>query len=645
MEEGPFFPSSSGSNINVPAANHFSGSSFSTVNHVLGNPATSENHLALQNHPRAHTPVYQYTPTAGNNQTDVFSSQTGLQNQYLSNGLVHQNPGFPGTTTHNQIDLDAAMARMSLSTPSSHDFRNTNLFAADNDNFSGTNFDLLSETLNRLRIQSALMGLQMPPPPTPPSLIFSNNNYGPPLSFSSSAYDQGHHQPLFVPGAYACRQGRSGTTGGGVVDSIGTTTTRLLDLQYSPLMHSLVGSNHHCGHGLGSSYSEQFRRREINNSLGSDDWRRLHNNRRCFRRPRPSSWLSAAQQRQMVTYTSLEQVRGRVSEVAKEQINCRFLQDNLVKEKPEAIAMIFWEVKNNLHELMMHPFSNYLIQRLIEVANEEQFYEILVSVISDEERLKNACVDTHGTRVVQKLLHYTQPDQRYLIISALSRITLALAKSDNGNHVIKRCIADFPPQVNKPLLDEAAANCLEIAVDKSGCCILQKCVEYAVINSPHTGEARDRLLAQIAANAQLLSADPYGNYVVQHLINIDIIEPEILEEVLTRLRGKYVSLSMDKHGSNVVQGCLSRSKSEQCTSMIISELINCPHFLDILQDPYGNYVAQTALQVCTGRTLSDLVRQVLMYEKSLFSHPHGNRVLLQAQARASKKHAFLLATK
>ena len=53
------------------------------------------------------------------------------------------------------------------------------------------------------------------------------------------------------------------------------------------------------------------------------------------------------------------------------------------------------------------------------------------------------------TRVVQKLVDCIAPDQQYLIISALSRITVALTKSDNGNHVIKKCFADFAPQVNK----------------------------------------------------------------------------------------------------------------------------------------------------------------------------------------------------
>lgn len=82
---------------------------------------------------------------------------------------------------------------------------------------------------------------------------------------------------------------------------------------------------------------------------------------------------------------------------------------------------------------------------------------------------------------------------------------------------------------------------------------------------------------------------------------IDTMGPGIIQDILTWLRGKYVSLSMNKYGSNVVEKCLKESNSELCNSMIISELINSPHFLDFLQDPYGNYVAQSALEVPTVR--------------------------------------------
>lgn len=47
-------------------------------------------------------------------------------------------------------------------------------------------------------------------------------------------------------------------------------------------------------------------------------------------------------------------------------------------------------------------------------------------------------------------------------------------------------------------------NCFGIATDKSGCCVLQQCIKYA------QGEVRERLVADIIANAMLLAEDRYG---------------------------------------------------------------------------------------------------------------------------------------
>ena len=56
----------------------------------------------------------------------------------------------------------------------------------------------------------------------------------------------------------------------------------------------------------------------------------------------------------------------------------------------------------------------------------------------------------------------------------------------------------------QPIMKVVADNCLDIAMDKSGCCVLQQCVLHA------DGVSRDRLMAEIIANALPLSEHPYG---------------------------------------------------------------------------------------------------------------------------------------
>ncbi|KAH7518065.1 hypothetical protein FEM48_Zijuj09G0131000 [Ziziphus jujuba var. spinosa] len=660
MEESPFYPtsSSSGSIINIPVINNFSaGNGGGGSGAVSLSPeiqasqyAVGNNHPMLENNPSFQNPrppqsrfcQYPTTASSRNNQIDMFDIFS-LWNNNNNNNVIDPNllqqyqqqimrSSNNGLGLHHETDLESAMSRLTLSThrqsqfqfqPADYQFLNNIRGLTNNSNpaagaaydyfgNSSTSTDLSPEALYRLRIQYASMGLQLP-----------YYNGGIPLTTAG-------YESLYFPAGLNQYRSRSRLDNGRI------TTTGL----YQTRPSSMVNNNDY-DHGLavGSGISGgggglQYRTREIsssNNGFGSglsEDWKSMYNNHRCFH-PRSSS-----SSRQNMAYSSLEQVRGRMFYVAKDQEGCRFLQTRLVKDKPEEINMIFSEVKDNLHDLMVQQFGNYLIQKLIEVVNANQLSEILVSVISNEQRFKEVCIDEHGTRVVQKLLGYLKvPEQQFLAMSAVSRITVALTKSSNGNHVIQKCFAELSPEVNKPLLDEVAANCLEIATDKSGCCILQTCVSYACAahHAPQTGEAKKRLLAEIISNAQILSEHPYGNYVVQL-----IIAPGTLPDILTQLRGKYVSLSMNKHGSNVVEKCLKESKTEQYTSIIVDEIINSPHFLDVLQDPYGNYVAQSALEVSMGRTHSDLVRLILMHEKSLHSHPHGKRVL--QQARASKQH-------
>lgn len=54
------------------------------------------------------------------------------------------------------------------------------------------------------------------------------------------------------------------------------------------------------------------------------------------------------------------------------------------------------------------------------------------------------------------------------------------------------------------ILNEIAENCLDIAINRSGCCLLQECIAYA------DKEARDQILVEIVANALLLSEHPFG---------------------------------------------------------------------------------------------------------------------------------------
>ena len=61
-----------------------------------------------------------------------------------------------------------------------------------------------------------------------------------------------------------------------------------------------------------------------------------------------------------------------VMAVAKDQNGCRFLQRKFDEGGPAAIQAVLPEVLEHLIELMMDPFGNYLIQKLLDRCSEDQ---------------------------------------------------------------------------------------------------------------------------------------------------------------------------------------------------------------------------------------------------------------------------------
>lgn len=100
-------------------------------------------------------------------------------------------------------------------------------------------------------------------------------------------------------------------------------------------------------------------------------------------------------------YSSLEEAKGNIYSLAKDQYGCRFLQKKLEEANPQDIAIIFEEIFEHIVELMTDPFGNYLCQKLVEHCNDKQ-KTIIISTVSSA--LVRISTNMHGTRAVQKLV-------------------------------------------------------------------------------------------------------------------------------------------------------------------------------------------------------------------------------------------------
>ncbi|KAH9299581.1 hypothetical protein KI387_031263, partial [Taxus chinensis] len=144
---------------------------------------------------------------------------------------------------------------------------------------------------------------------------------------------------------------------------------------------------------------------------------------------------------QQTKYNSLEEVEGRIYLIAKDQHGCRFLQKKFEEGIPQDVHAIFVEIINHIIELMTDPFGNYLVQKLLEVCNEDQRLQILLAVTGKPGELVNISLNMHGTRAVQRLIETLKtPEQISLVVKSLKSGVVTLIKDLNGNHVVQRCL-------------------------------------------------------------------------------------------------------------------------------------------------------------------------------------------------------------
>ncbi|KAI3920020.1 hypothetical protein MKW98_001276 [Papaver atlanticum] len=318
-------------------------------------------------------------------------------------------------------------------------------------------------------------------------------------------------------------------------------------------------------------------------------------------------------------YNTLKDAQGRICYLAKDQNGCRFLQRKFDEGDRQEIQIIFDEIIHNVNELMVNPFGNYLIQRLLDVCTEQQRMHILVKITRQRNQLFRISLNAHGTRAVQKLIETLKTrEQINHVISALEPRFLDLIKDTNGNHVIQKCLQCLSTDDNKFIFDAAARFCTEIAVDRHGCCVLQKCITYA------TGGSREKLVAEICVNGLFLAQDAFGNYVIQFILELKL--PFASAILHSQFERNYAHLSLQKFSSNVVQKCLQNFTEEYRTKIILELLSSPSQFEQLLQDPYANYVIQTALDVVKGTLRDKLFGTIRPHVATLKMIPYCKRI-------------------
>ncbi|ORY01716.1 ARM repeat-containing protein [Basidiobolus meristosporus CBS 931.73] len=323
----------------------------------------------------------------------------------------------------------------------------------------------------------------------------------------------------------------------------------------------------------------------------------------------------------------IEDMVGEVYSLCKDQHGCRYLQKKLEEQNQKYVDIIFHEVYGHFVELMTDPFGNYLCQKLLEFCNDEQRTAIVDTVAPE---LVNISLNIHGTRAVQKMIEFLSNTQQIrMIIVALNTSVVTLIKDLNGNHVVQKCLNRLKSADNQFIYNGVCDSLIEVATHRHGCCVLQRCIDYS------SETQKSQLVSAITYHALTLVQDPFGNYVVQYVL--DLNEPRLSDPLIRRFFGNTCLLSVQKFSSNVMEKCIRVSKPETRKGLI-DELLNRETLDKLLRDSFGNYVVQTALDYAEANQRLMLVDAIRPLLPAIRNTPYGKRIqgkLLREQVHSA----------
>jgi hypothetical protein len=269
------------------------------------------------------------------------------------------------------------------------------------------------------------------------------------------------------------------------------------------------------------------------------------------------------------------------------QKGSRDIQAIIEKLSEKEIEILIYKLKNCISDITLDKYGNYFTQKLIQICLPFQRIKIL-------EYMKNRFVEiannTYGTHPLQSLIEIIcLPQEKKLILSYILGNESILALDTKGTHILQKFISSTKDEERLELNNNIINLIDKLIIDASGVCVL-------IVLVKHTNDKsiRKKLANYITKEGPLnFIQHPYANYAVQCLIkSSDLSYCDIIIETIVQ---NYLSLSLQKFSSNVVENCISYG-IESTIQKIYKSIIEDDKLESLLNDTYGNYVLEKLIE-------------------------------------------------
>ena len=224
------------------------------------------------------------------------------------------------------------------------------------------------------------------------------------------------------------------------------------------------------------------------------------------------------------------------------------MQIALKKIKENEVEILIDKLKVYISDIALDKYGNYFIQKLIQVCVPSQRVKILQYINTRFVEISNNSFGTHPLQTLMEIINMSEGKK--LVLSLILGNELILSLDSKGTHVLQKCISNTV-DTEREQLNNNIINLIEkLIIDPFGVCVLIKLVKHTKDKS-----IRKKIANYITDNGPLYFIQhPYANYAVQILINSNDLSH--CEKIIETIVNNYLSLSVQKFSSNVVENCI-----------------------------------------------------------------------------------------
>ncbi|KAF9598219.1 hypothetical protein IFM89_025920 [Coptis chinensis] len=206
------------------------------------------------------------------------------------------------------------------------------------------------------------------------------------------------------------------------------------------------------------------------------------------------------------------------------------------------------ELDGSIMKCVRDQNGNHVIQKCIECVPQDRIQFIVSSFYGQVVALST---HPYGCRVIQRVLeHCDDEDTQRIIMEEILKSVCTLAQDQYGNYVIQHVLQHGKPHERSVIIGKLAGQIVKMSQQKFASNVVEKCLTFG------GSEERQLLVNEMLGSTdeneplQVMMKDPYGNYVVQKVL--ETCDNQSRELILSRIKVHLTALKKYTYGKHIV---------------------------------------------------------------------------------------------